>query len=301
LLLSVFVILPLIPFAQSQNDVNRKDHFGEAVQELIDAGANLNARETHTGRTALIYAVLQQKTQVAEALIKAGADVNLADASGRTALILAALWGQAEMVEALIKAGANLNQRETDGATALSLAAWNCHADIVRELMKAGATPEPTAWRKLRPPLFQDFPVSTVYKGPHAPVDLSSNPEAQTYRTRLRDGATKPPNFAGHYVLVDWGCGTQCTAYMLVDVKNGRVFAGPPGSMMWGGGRVNSSLFIANAGSDNPGYPVRHYHWSNGTFNLICQQPCRTMDGQECKCVDMQRLLFEPLADDKSP
>jgi hypothetical protein len=72
--------------------------------------------------------------------------------------------------------------------------------------------------------------------------------------------------------------------------------------MMWGGGQVNSSLFIANAGSDEAGYPTRYYHWSNGTFNLIYQQPCRTIDGQqECTCADMQRLLFGAPTVDKSP
>jgi ankyrin repeat protein len=44
----------------------------QAAQELIAADANLNARETHTGRTPLIYATMWRRTQVAEVLIKAG-------------------------------------------------------------------------------------------------------------------------------------------------------------------------------------------------------------------------------------
>jgi hypothetical protein len=274
----------------------------QAAQELIAAGANLNARETHTGRTPLIYAVMWGRTQVAEVLIKAGADLNIAlPRSGQTALIRAALSGQSEIVRALIKAGANLNQGEKDGATALTLAAWNCHADIVNDLMQAGARPEPTAWGNLKPPQFEDFPVSTVYKGPHAPVDLSSNPEARAYRTRLREGAKKPPNFAGHYVLVDWGCGTQCTVYMMVDVRNGRVFDAPQ-ALMGGAYRLNSSLFIAAEVDPDDNYPARYYRWSNGTFNLIYQQACQTVDGQqECGCKDTHRLLFEAPTGDKSP
>jgi ankyrin repeat protein len=262
----------------------------QAAQELIAAGANLNARETNTGRTPLIYATMWRRTQVAEVLIKAGADLNLAlPGSGKTALILAALSGQSELVQALILAGADLNQRENDGATALTLAAWNCHVDIVKALMKAGARPEPTAWRELRQPRFDDFSVSAVYKGPHAPVDLSSNPEAQTYRTRLREGVKKPPNFAGHYVLVEWGCGTECTVYMMVDVKNGRVFDAPQ-ALMGGTFRLNSSLFIATADTNNASYGSSFFHWSNGRFNIIYHQDCKSVDGQqECG----QRMLFQ--------
>jgi len=273
----------------------------QAAQELIAAGANLNARETHTGRTPLIYATMWRRTQVAKALIKAGADPNMAlPRSGETALILAALSGQSELVQALILAGANLNQREKDGATALTLAAWNCHDDIVEALMKAGARPEPTAWRKLRQPQFEDFSVSAVYKGPKAPVDLSSNPEAQTYRTRLREGAKKPPNFAGRYVIVEWGCGIQCTVYMMVDVKNGTVFDAPQ-ALMGGAFRLNSSLFMASADTNDVFYASRFFHWNNGKFNLIYQQACKTVDGrQECGCKDMQRELFEAPIREKS-
>jgi ankyrin repeat protein len=273
----------------------------QAAQELIAAGANLNARETHTGRTPLMYATMWRRTQVAEVLIKAGADLNIAlPRSGETALILAALSGQPELVQALILAGATLNQPEKDGATALTIAAWNCHADIVEALMQAGARPEPTAWWELRQPQFEDFSVSAVYKGPHAPLDLSSNPEAQTYRTRLREGAKKPPNFAGHYVMVEWGCGTECTVYMMVDVKNGRVFDAPL-ALMGGAFQLNSSLFMANADTNDAFYASRFFLWNNGRFNLIYQQGCKTVDGQqECGCKDTQRVLFETPIREKS-
>ncbi len=35
------------------------------------------------------------------------------------------------------------------------------------------------------------------------------------------------PNFAGHYAIVRWGCGSPCDMIAIVDLKNGRVFPPP--------------------------------------------------------------------------
>jgi hypothetical protein len=49
----------------------------------------------------------------------------------------------------------------------------------------------------------------------------------------VHDGATGKefavpgPNFAGHYVIVTWGCGSPCLMAAIVDEKNGRVFPPP--------------------------------------------------------------------------
>ena len=72
-----------------------------------------------------------------------------------------------------------------------------------------------------RVPQFAQFP-SPTYRGPFGRVDLSS-PNIYQYRTRLRNGAQLPPNFAGHYQLVQWGCGTECSAGAVIDALNGQV------------------------------------------------------------------------------
>ncbi len=43
----------------------------------------------------------------------------------------------------------------------------------------------------------------------------------------LREGAQQGPNFAGHYTLVRWGCGSGCIEMAIVDAKSGRVFHPP--------------------------------------------------------------------------
>lgn len=70
-------------------------------------------------------------------------------------------------------------------------------------------------------PQFAQFP-SPVYHGLVGRLDLSS-PDAYQYRTRLRNGAQQPVNFAGHYQLVQWGCGADCLTGAIIDVLTGQV------------------------------------------------------------------------------
>jgi len=58
---------------------------------------------------------------------------------GSSPLISACLFGRTEMAKALITAGADLNVQNNDGSTALHTAAFFCRPDIVRLLLAAGA------------------------------------------------------------------------------------------------------------------------------------------------------------------
>ncbi len=49
-----------------------------------------------------------------------------------------------------------------------------------------------------------DYPARDTYIGKPAPV-ISDSKRARLYRTVLREGAEKGPNFAGHYTVVAWG------------------------------------------------------------------------------------------------
>lgn len=55
-------------------------------------------------------------------------------------------------------------------------------------------------------------------------VNLKSHKSANMYRTNLRNAAKEGVNFAGHYVLTTWGCGTNCTESAIIDARTGRVF-----------------------------------------------------------------------------
>jgi len=63
-----------------------------------------------------------------------------------------------------------------------------------------------------------------VYSGKHALPDLKSHPLSRMFRTRLAEAAKEPVDFAGHFVLAGWGCGSSCACFAIIDVHTGRVF-----------------------------------------------------------------------------
>ena len=74
-----------------------------------------------------------------------------------------------------------------------------------------------------RVPQFRDYPVKEVYRRKTAPLVLTR--KDRMYRTMLSEAAkTQKPNFAGHYILTYWGCGTTCVDGAIIDAKTGRVY-----------------------------------------------------------------------------
>ncbi len=73
-------------------------------------------------------------------------------------------------------------------------------------------------------PAFASFPAGREYRGAPASVDFASDPDARRFQTVLEAGIRNGPNFAGHFRIVTWGCGTQCQSYVTVDVATGRIF-----------------------------------------------------------------------------
>jgi ankyrin repeat protein len=123
----------------------------ELINVLVNAGANVNARDENGG-TPLIYAAINSHTSKAvAALIKSGANVNDATNYGSTALMYAAQYNlYVDTIEILLEKGAEIEARTSNGDTALMYAAknrWNNNksvrgaegVDIVNALIKAGA------------------------------------------------------------------------------------------------------------------------------------------------------------------
>jgi len=91
----------------------------ETIRQHISAGTDLNLREPSMNSTPLISAAVFGKTEVARALIKAGAKVNIQNNEGSTALHSAAFLCRTEIVKMLLEKGADKDIKNIYGSTAL--------------------------------------------------------------------------------------------------------------------------------------------------------------------------------------
>ena len=88
--------------------------------------------------------------------------------------------------------------------------------------------PCPAPWATLvSDRVFSHYPVKTV-----APRKLPAVPDvrigqAHFYRTAIRQAAKNGPDFAGHYVIVQIGCGAATACLAIADTLTGRVFFPP--------------------------------------------------------------------------
>lgn len=81
-------------------------------------------------------------------------------------------------------------------------------------------------------PSFAQFPADP-FTGKPVPAVLAT-PGQRQFRTRIRERAAQGPNFAGHFTIADWGCGTSCKSGVLVDARTGKVYDVPFGILGYG-------------------------------------------------------------------
>jgi hypothetical protein len=129
----------------------------------------------------------------------------------------------------------------------------------------------------------RDYPAGEVFRGRAAKVDLRS-PDNREYRTRLREAASQPANFAGHYVLTTWGCGTGCVLGAAVDLKSGKVVFLPGSVCCWPievaqnfepvEFQLQSRLVVLNGMINEQGPEGPHYlELANGAFKAVTASP----------------------------
>jgi ankyrin repeat protein len=115
------------------------------VEALLNAGANCN-ETTENGSTPLLIAVVRGHTDVVKVLLQFQAALETmnehfvkTDAKKRTAFQLAVDRGQTELIEAMIERGADVNRKDAEQKTPLLSAIENGNLDLARLLVQAGA------------------------------------------------------------------------------------------------------------------------------------------------------------------
>ena len=72
-------------------------------------------------------------------------------------------------------------------------------------------------------PAFSAYP-ATVEKAKAKSINFKNDAAARTMRTRLKEALAGGVNFAGHYIVAGWGCGTGCFSGAIIDARTGVVF-----------------------------------------------------------------------------
>jgi len=135
-----------------------------------------------------------------------------------------------------------------------------------------------------RTPSFSQYP-ARVEKARAKSINFKQ-PNNRTYKTRLSEALRGGVNFAGHYIIVGWGCGTGCTNAAVIDARTGNVawpiqFYNVDAS--YGDGysdeqiefRKNSRLMIihgrpGSANENDQNKPGDYYYeWRNNSFRRL--------------------------------
>uniref|UniRef100_A0A8D8UUR8 Ankyrin repeat and KH domain-containing protein 1 n=1 Tax=Cacopsylla melanoneura TaxID=428564 RepID=A0A8D8UUR8_9HEMI len=111
----------------------------EMVCVLLQKGAKINAHTEETQETALTLACCGGFLDVADFLLKNGANIEL---GASTPLMEAAQEGHLELVRYLLDAGAQVHAKTQTGDTALTYACENGHTDVADLLLSYGANLE---------------------------------------------------------------------------------------------------------------------------------------------------------------
>lgn len=124
------------------------------LQALIDSGAEVDEVAVDLATTPLVAAITDRCSPARDALLAAGADVNLQADGGYTPLIAAARTGDAVATQQLLDGGALIDAVGVEFYDALAEAIMANAYDVVLTLLAAGAAPE-------------------APRGPYTPIELA--------------------------------------------------------------------------------------------------------------------------------
>ena len=135
---------------------------------------------------------------------------------------------------------------------------------------------------------FADHPAVDKFTGKPCAARNKSAPEVKKFTARIREGAKEGPNFAGRYTIVDWGCGSDCQSFVIVDAKTGEIHSPSITSSRGLLYRLDSSLLIVNPVAPEmlvdgkaPDWLVTgFYQWDGKKLNKLAESRDMIIDPQ---------------------
>ena len=114
----------------------------EALQQLVEDGADLNTGRPDDQQLPLMLATRNGHAEAVKFLLESGADVDGQGDDGGTAALAAAFFGYADVFKALVDAGADVNLPNNDGLVPTSALQmdWVITNAIANDLFQLGLT-----------------------------------------------------------------------------------------------------------------------------------------------------------------
>ena len=126
-------------------------------------------------------------------------------------------------------------------------------------------------------PSFESYPAKVLQIGTTPKLVLTTK-SAKKYKTVIADQSGKEANFAGHYLVATWGCGTDCRGFAIINKQTGMVYTMPNVELVAGvmgndeeriSFRPDSRLFIIT-GLINDGNEGKFYYlWTGNKLQLL--------------------------------
>jgi hypothetical protein len=153
----------------------------------------------------------------------------------------------------------------------------------------------PQAPSKSNEPKFTDYTVPVATEVSYVSPKLTT-PGQRRFRTVIRRSVGKGPNFAGHYTIAEWGCGTGCVQFVVVDNESGAVHDAPFGNLpkayfCLGANpdrdetgifyRPDSSLLVLRGCPNDKDCRAIYYLWTGSQFKVLFRSPMRPVFGCE--------------------
>ena len=97
-------------------------------------------------------------------------------------------------------------------------------------------------------PNIADFPIEPEdwYLDKPASPNFSNSEINATHQVMIRRAVARGVNFAGKYVVTEWGCGTSCQRFAVINAKTGKIIATDLESSHGAEYQKNSFLLVVN-------------------------------------------------------